>query len=228
MDANGVVINADPNADKLYGPMIAFGKNPWGYADERALAATTLRKAVYETPGSGIVNPTWMINGQGTISYMFAGVGGVGIPGTSLCGPIPSATALSIVVCDAGKLDLSVLPTRILINPPYSAEEIRIRSTTGISGQQTLGVCYDGRSQLGGASYLVATPQAWNAGTPVGQFKVTGSNTRFTSDPNTPICPAGAPGPPGRVTYTGGTVSMTPGSALRSLATGPLGPPPTM
>ena len=27
-DNNGVVINADPNVDKIFGPMIAFGKNP--------------------------------------------------------------------------------------------------------------------------------------------------------------------------------------------------------
>ena len=211
MDQNGVVINADPNADILYGPMIAFGKNPWGYADERALAATTLRKAVYETPGSGIVNPTWAINGQGTISYTFAGVGGVGLPGTSLCSPIANATAQSIVVCDASKIDLSDLPTRILINPGASAEEVRICSTTGTSGRQTLGVCYDGRGQRGGASYILPA-QSWNNGTPVGQFKVTGTGTLFTSDPNTPICPAGAPGPPGRATYSSGMATVTAGS----------------
>src|SRR5207302_1936729 len=33
-DSNGVVIQANPAADILFGPMIALGKNPWGYADE--------------------------------------------------------------------------------------------------------------------------------------------------------------------------------------------------
>lgn len=211
MDDNGVVINADPNADIVFGPMIAFGKNPWGYADERALAATTLRKAAYEMPGS-IAHPTWTTNGQGTISYSFGGVGNLGPPGTRLCGSIASATSLSILVCDASKLDLSALPTRILINPGTKSEEVRICSATGASSRQTLGVCYDGRGQIGGSPYVVAA-QAWNTGTGVGQYKITGTNTRFVSDPNTPICPAGAPGPPSRVTYSAGTVSVAAGSA---------------
>ena len=211
MDDNGVVVNADPNADIIFGPMIAFGKNPWGYADERALTATMLRKAVYEAPG-GISNPSWMTNGQGTVSYPFGGVGFIGQPGTTLCGAVSSAISLSIIVCDAGKLDLSVLPTRILLNVGTAAEEVRICSSTGTKGQQTLGVCYDGRGQIGGAPYVIAA-QAWAKGTPVGQFKITGTGTLFLSDPNTPICPAGAPSPPGRVTYSAGTVSVSPGSA---------------
>ncbi len=28
-DDNGVVVNADPNVDKIFGPMIAWGRNPW-------------------------------------------------------------------------------------------------------------------------------------------------------------------------------------------------------
>jgi len=31
-DDNGVVVNANPAADAILGPMIAFGQNPWGIA----------------------------------------------------------------------------------------------------------------------------------------------------------------------------------------------------
>lgn len=32
-DNNGVVVNANPMVDAIYGPMIAFGKSPWAYID---------------------------------------------------------------------------------------------------------------------------------------------------------------------------------------------------
>ena len=66
-DANGVVVQADPNADKIFGPMIAFGQNPWGYADERALKATTLRSVAYDA--QGLTNPTWEMARPGSVNY---------------------------------------------------------------------------------------------------------------------------------------------------------------
>ena len=75
-DDNGVVVNADPNVDKIFGPMIAFGKNPWGYADERAMAATRLRMAAYNAQGYN--PPSFATPGRGTVTYIFNGVGAGG------------------------------------------------------------------------------------------------------------------------------------------------------
>jgi hypothetical protein len=35
MTDDGVVINSDPKVDMIFGPLIAFGKNPWPWADSR-------------------------------------------------------------------------------------------------------------------------------------------------------------------------------------------------
>jgi len=210
-DDNGVVVNADPNVDAIFGPMIAFGASPWGYMDERALAATTLRKAVYETiGGSGysIADPSFIRNGAGTVSFILAGVGSIGATDTTLTAGI-NATDLTITLADATKLDLAGLPgtpVRICLGATstgcqqsYTTEEVRICSASG----NTLTVCYDGRGQ---------NAQAWSSGAHAGQYRVTGTSTSFVSDAAVPICPAGAGGPAGRVLYSTGTVTMTPGS----------------
>ena len=211
-DANGVVVNANPNVDAIFGPMIAFGRSPWGYMDERALAATTLRKAAYETPaanGYSLAHPSWIHDGAGTVSHIWAGVGGVGVADTTLTAGI-NATTLTIPVADATKLDLTGLPGTpvwICINGCYYGEHVRICSASG----NTLTACYDGRGVWTLASGQLAS--AWNSGTHVGQYRINGSGTSFLTDSAVPICPAGAPGPAGRVLYSTGTVTMTPGSA---------------
>ena len=137
-DANGVVVQADPNADKLFGPMIAFGQNPWGYADERALKATTLRSAVYDA--AGLTNPSWATARQGTVTYNFT------LPFTSITTDI-SSSSLSIQVSDASQLDLTTLPTLVLLgSAPF--EEVRVCSASG----NTLQVCFDGRGWRSGGS----------------------------------------------------------------------------
>ena len=156
-DANGVVVQADPNADKLFGPMIAFGQNPWGYADERALRATTLRSAAYDA--QGLTNPTWEtpLPGRSPINF--------GRRSRDLAADI-SSSAMSIQVNDVSQLDLTTFPTRILLgNAPF--EEIRICSATG----NTLQVCYDGRGYRNGSSYHLAA-RVWSSGTQVYQDKV--------------------------------------------------------
>ena len=202
-DDNGVVINADPNVDKFFGPMIAFGKNPWGYADERALKATQLRASAYDA--QGLTSPSWTHPGPGTVTYVFNGSGSNGAaPGTTLASPV-DANATSIAINDASVLDLSELPTRILLGYQYPREDIRICATTATQGPATLSVCYDGRGQSD--SYRRTGPTAWPAGTSVGQMKVTGAGTAFLSD----ICPAGG-GPPGKITYNSGLINLQPGS----------------
>jgi hypothetical protein len=195
-DANGVVVQADPNADKIFGPMIAFGQNPWGYADERALKATTLRSAAYDA--QGLTNPAWEMARPGSVSYNLAPTP------TGLAGSI-SSSDMSISLTDVSHIDLTSFPTRILVgNAPF--EEIRICSASG----NTLQVCYDGRGWRAGGSingyHLAAT--SWGSGTNVFQDKVTGTGTQFLTD----FCPAGS-GWNGLIAYQDGTVSVAPGSS---------------
>jgi hypothetical protein len=205
-DDNGVVINADPNVDKIFGPMIAYGKNPWGYADERAMTATQLRIAAYNA--QGLNPPSWDTALPGTVTYIFNGAGTAGAPAATLSNAIASASATSISVADASPLDLSSLPARILVGG-LPREEVRICGASAAKGPATLTVCYDGRGQSSPADGYRAAAQAWSAGTMVSQMKVTGSGTNFLST----ICTAG-PGPNGSSVYAAGSVQMTPGSTL--------------
>ena len=195
-DGNGVVVQADPNADKLFGPMIAFGKNPWGYADERALRATTLRSAAYDA--QGLTNPSWEMPLAGTVTYKLW-------PANTVLAADVSSSTMSIQVADVTQLDLTTFPTRILLgNAPF--EEIRICSATG----NTLQVCYDGRGYRADSSYHYG-PIVWGSGTLVYQDKVQGTGTQFMSD----FCPAGG-GWSGLISYQDGTVMVTPGSSSLS------------
>jgi hypothetical protein len=127
-----------------------------------------------------------------------------------------SASATSIPVTNASCLSLSSLPTWILIGNAIGLQEmVRVVATTATSGPATLTVAYDGRG-IAGAIYTNAQPvvpaQAWPAGTIVGEMRIQGTGTSFITDAARPMCPAGAPGPPGAVTYSTGTVSGVGGS----------------
>jgi hypothetical protein len=202
MDNNGVVINSDPNVDFLFGPMIAFGYNPWGYQDYWALHASLLREADYLNSGWAPV-PQWEQTGQGTVSYYFNCVGPLGFCntslGTTLNGAI-TASATSITVANAAGLDLTTFPTHIILSDGTQSEEIRICSAS----LNILTVCYDGRGQA---------PLPFTNGASVLQSKVTGTGTKFLTDPTAPVCPVGAPGPTGPSLYSTGTVTLTAGSA---------------
>jgi PAS domain-containing protein len=50
-DGNGVVVNANPAAGAILGPMIAFGKNPWGLGDYWHLAGSIQRYGQYLSYG---------------------------------------------------------------------------------------------------------------------------------------------------------------------------------
>jgi hypothetical protein len=213
-DDNGVVIPSDPRVTQIFGPMIAFGKNPWGYADERSKRAVELQSAFYSTAWPN--PPVWATSGQGTVSYPFAGIGPApGQTGTTLSSSI-TATSTSISIANATKLPgLASLPTWILIGNTIGVQEmVRITATTATSGPATLTVAYDGRglstSSSGNAGVVPA--QAWSSGTTVGEMRIRGTGTLFASDPNRPICPAGLPGPIGPVIYSTGTVTLSPNS----------------
>jgi len=210
-DDNGVVIPADPRVTEIFGPMIAFGQNPWGYADERSKRAVELQNAYFLQ--LGLDHPTWAASGEGTVSYPFSGIGlGPGQPGTTLSGSV-TETEKSIPIVDASKIPgLANLPTWIWIGNTYFQQElVRVCSTTATDGAATLGVCYDGRGLTAGAGTFIGA-QAWNPGTLVGEYRIRGNGTKFVTDANTAICPGGAPGPPGPVVYSVGTVTLNGGS----------------
>ena len=202
-DDNGIVVNADPNVDRIFGPMIAFGRNPWGFADERAMAATQLRIAAYKA--LGLDPPSWDVRRAGTVTYIFNGRGPGGSPTTTLTRAI-SATDTTITVADASLLDLSSLPARILLGDG-AREEVRICAASATTGPATLTACYDGRGQSIDNRVYRAGAKPWPAGTIAGQSLAKGSGTTFLTD----LCPAG-PGPAGAILYSTGSVHLVAGS----------------
>ena len=208
-DSNGVIIQADANADTLFGPMIAFGKNPWGYADERAMAALGLQTTYYNN-GAWPASQPWMTAGAGTVSYPYTGKGpGAGTACTTLAADV-TLLATTVEVTDATCLSLSSLPTWIRVgNSAGAGQEImRVCSTTATTGAATLTLCFDGRGVVGFPGQYAAI-SAWSSGTTVGEMRVQGTSTLFATDPNVAICPAGVPGPAGRVVYSTGTVTIS-------------------
>ncbi len=226
-DSNGVVVNANPVVDAIFGPIVAWGKNIWGYADYWHLNALNLRagpSGAYNT--SGWNGRQWEKIGVGSTSYFFNGIGQaignhtVTPTGTTLGAGI-NATTLVIPVVSAAQIDLSDLPTRITLfagNGPGifdAREEIRICSQIDATHLQA---CYDGRGSspwgewTGSAVIPFGGAQAWPSGTTVSQFKLKGAGTGFFSDANAAICPLGV-GPPGPAQFSGGSVTLTPGSA---------------
>lgn len=206
-DTNGVVISSDANVDRIFGPMIAWGKNPWGYMDERSKRGSDLNEY-----GSPTQFWTWLTRGVGVSSWTWGGIGsGVGPVGTTLTTGI-SSSSQTLIVADKTRFDFSEFPTRVLVFGSGGPEEVRICSKTDGSGNTTtLNVCYDGRNS-GAYAYTPQTNPGNTAisalsGTIVGQHKVLGTNTLFLTDPNTAICPSGAAGIAGTI-YSSGTATM--------------------
>jgi len=228
-DHNGVVINQNPNADIIFGPMIAFGKSPWSYMDVRAYCGLLLKAypgTITQSPdcsgiagnmdalgGYGPTPPVWSKTGVGTVSYKYA----AGLsPQTSLCSDL-TATDMSVTVCDASKLDLTSLPgSPVLLQIHQNAPPGELIWFCSVSGN-VLRVCYDGRGAISPSLFAAA---AWPKGTVVSEYKVTGTGTKFVTDPDTAICPMGAGTPPGTVTMSG-KATLTPGSAAVTAASGP-------
>lgn len=210
-DDNFVVVNASTNTDVIFGPMIAWGHNPWGYEDERHYTGSYVNNYNANT-----LFP-WLTTGQGTISYTFAGLGlGSSLGGTGTTTTVPvTSTMTAIPIADKTKLDFSTFPTRVtILNGGGSPEEIRVCSKTdGAGNTTTLNVCYDGRAT---SAYLIGpnfyswtnTPQNFTSGATVGQAKVTGTSTLFLTDSQRAICPGGAGYPGGSVLFSTGAVTM--------------------
>jgi len=188
-DSNGIVVQGDANADKIFGPMIALGSNPWAFQDYQAMSATSLRATAY----AASLPPSWATWKTGTVTYKRSGLSPLS---ATLNGGI-SATDTTIVLNDASGFDWTVTPTVIQTSNGYGGEMIRICNRSG----NTLTVCFDGRG------WANSTAAALSNGATVMQLKVTGTGTSFL----TTMCPNGA-GLPGPAYYTTGTVSVTAGS----------------
>jgi hypothetical protein len=219
-DANGIVSTGIADADFMLGPLIAFGKNPWGYQDYWHAHASSLRAADYALPVSDqgqsypgwstLGKPQWEFYGAGTVSFNWNCVGnpyfcqGTGT-GTTLNGSC-SSTSTSCTVGDITKLDVSVLPTRIIIYDGTNFDEMRVCSVAS----NTLTWCYDPNPR---------PRHTFSNGTNVIQSKITGSGTSFLTDATAPLCPVGA-GPVGVSVYSTGTITLTAGSATVTLSGG--------
>ncbi len=211
IDANGVVIQTDPNTTQIYGPMIALGYNPWCYEDERNIEAAILQDDNNPYPAEAAA---WNTRASGSIDYnMFGrGFGTTGSPaGATLNGGI-NATTTSIAIHTSQNLTcLTTLPCWAVIGG-YGGEIIRITGTTATTGDATLTIGYDGRGLSPTppvATAVTGQANSWSTGTVVADMAVKGTGTLFATDLVRPVCPAGAPGPPGPVIYTTGTVSVT-------------------
>lgn len=215
-DTKGIVVNADSNADVLLGPSIAYGQNPWGYADYfQGAQAGPDRANYYASTGWVAQGPQWEQTGAGTVSYVWFGTGIA--PGDTSCADVLSsdinATTLSIQISNASCLDLTSLPTRVVLSSssnPAVNEEVRVLSSSASSGAATLTLVYDGRGT--GNSTAASWSSAGNA-TRIGQYKVIGSGTNFLTDANAAVCPNGVGNPTGPVFYSTGTITLTAGSA---------------
>lgn len=235
LDANGVVQNSSA-VTKIFGPMMALGYNPWGSEDERDIAMSTLQLG---TPANGqniaTYNATTVFttNATGTVSYPFNGKGGFSC--TSLSAGI-SATDVSLNVADVSCLTTNSFPTWIFVGVSGNQDEmIRITESIGTgatcgtgatlvtTGPAKLCVAYDGRGISGGYEFGGGTAvpaQIWPINTLVGEYRIQGSSTQFVTDAARPLCPAGAPGPPGAVIYSTDHVGLTAGSiAVAALGT---------
>ena len=202
-DDKGVVVQANPAADKIFGPMIAFGKNPWPWADQMALHSAEVRSPQL----ASISPPSWNTPLQGTVSYTpsYATT-----PNQTTLATTLSADGMTLNLADATKLDFSTLPTIIIVHTPsvwQPIEEIRICGAS----RNLLTVCYDGRAWRAGQWERVAGPQTWPAGSSVRQVMTTGTGTRFLTD----FCPAGL-GQAGTINYSAGSVAVVPGSKALS------------
>lgn len=214
-DKNGIVIQPNANADLIFDKMIAFGKNPACFEDWMHARMVFLQIAnnTYWTNSASV----WSTYGQGTVSYPLSGIGPV-LPGASVCGTTScngstvSSTDMSFWIHNSERLSLGTLPTWIVLGGLGQAGElIRICNAGATTGDALLTVCYDGRGissyPYGNAGVTAAASHP--NGEVVGEYRIHGTGTLFSTDSQRPLAPAGLPGPPGPVKYSTGSVAFS-------------------
>jgi hypothetical protein len=184
-DNNGVVANSAA-ADAIFGPMIAFGRNPWGGADRTALTGLKARNvAGYEARYS----KEWLDYKTGTVAYKGFWLSS-GAPRAVLDGSI-NATDMAIPVVSTAGLTLT-FPTAVQIG--FNGEYVLIASNTG----NTLNVAPNGRGWGG------TTATSHSSGAVAYQSVAFGTGTAFLAD----YC-GGDSGPAvGTGSVTAGTVAI--------------------
>lgn len=192
-DSNGVVVPSDSTLENVLGPMIALGRNPWGYADDTHLRGMAVRSAYYDSIGP----PSWATPLDGTVDYVAKVTQAKG----TLAVAVSSTTQATITLNSDHSIDLTDFPTVISIGgapgSSSAAEEILIASAAG----NVLTVANEGRG------WRNTTPRTAVVSSNVWQNKATGTGTAFLTD----FCPAGQ-GAEGQITYSTGTVALTAGS----------------
>jgi hypothetical protein len=222
-DSKNVVIQSNPSASVIFGDMIAYGKNPWGFMDLTTERMYRGQQTYLPSRGWLANGPQWSVKGAGTIAYTVAGKGGAYSGGTTTVLPLTTAST-TIRVTQASVLDLTSFPTYIYLGNGGTTncgvngcmELVCISGTDATVGVANLSVCNGvaGRG-IGYVRSLFGDFQgafAWPGGIKVGQFKLTGTGTQFITDTSRPLCPMG-PGPAGPSIYSVGTVTATAGSA---------------
>lgn len=218
-NASGVVQTGNATIDGIFGPMMAFGENPWHWKENRAWASIQGQSTFI--PSYLALFNTWQTPATGTASYPFSGTGPVpGTGGTTLTSTC-NASATTCQIADAAQLPgLASLPTWLLIGGSATygnqTEMVRVTATTATSGPATITFAYDGRGLPGILALTGSLPSlmgasTWGSGTAVGEYLISGTSTLFITDSARPQCPAGSPGPPGAVVYSTGTVTLTAG-----------------
>ena len=218
LDANGVITNMPTNVSQFFGPLMSYGRIPWGetdYLQRYMIDAQTTYQA--QPPANGsysqyAIPPT----AGGTISFPFTAKGeGFGIAGTTTTGNITGAQ-LTIPIADITKISTPFPTWIMLIGSGF--EIVRVTGCTSTcpgSGPATLQVAYDGRglSSNSTASITPIAAFAWPSGTTVGEMRVQGTSTLFATDATRPLAQSGVPGPLG-CTTTCPTPPSSPGTAV--------------
>ncbi len=188
-DSNGIVIQVDSAADDIFGPMIAFGSNPWAYADDTALRALTIRGA---NAYAAAYSKDWLTYKTGTVAYKANPY----VSNLTTLAVGINATDTTIVVASTASLNLTSYPT--IIQFGYGGERVLICSNVTV----TLTVCPDGRG------WSNTTAAAHTSGVGIVQPIAVGTGTSILSD----YC-SGRIGPfTGTGNYTTGTAAATTGS----------------
>ena len=192
MDSKGVVVPPTDDAGSIFGPMIAFGKNPVAYATERHFTAVENTYTRYITNGAYDTNPlrSWK---TGTIAYDFPTKASVALTNS------PGTSGTSLQFANLTAFDTSEFPFMVYTGDSYNSGEIIAICST--SSGTTLVACVGGRNSYGfGAANLTA-------GNFIKQARIKGTGTSFL----TQLCSAGL-GMAGRIIYQSSNVTATNGS----------------
>ena len=139
MDSNGVLIANDPNVYEVFGPQIAFGKNPWPAADERHKVLSEFFGDLLTTDPDYI--DTWHPTGANTAYFENGNTVVTRVGGANMNSILTDCQAAN----DGDKITVAVAATNgVTLESPYvatcSAGSVTLRSAyTGTTGTKAWG-----------------------------------------------------------------------------------------